>query len=181
MDWTIKTKQKKIWLQLSKQNKNMDWSIKTKQKKTWLQLSKPNKKTWLQLSKKKKTWLQLSKQNKNMDWSIKTKQKNMAPTIKTKQKHGSSYQNKTKIWLQGSVLRTSLITSEIKWQIQDDIITLIRIWLIRFFERTCCWWLVWLDWVIWWFKRGYASILETTISNVAIGWWQDSNVMTSYH
>ncbi len=83
--------------------------------------------------------------------------------------------------LLGSVLRTSLITSEIKWQIQDDIIALIRIWLIRFFERTCCWWLVWLDWVIWWFKRGYASILETTISNVAIGWWQDSNVMTSYH
>ncbi len=81
----------------------------------------------------------------------------------------------------GSVLRTSLITSEIKWKIQDDIIALIRIWLIRFFERTCCWWLVWLDWVIWWFKRGYASILETTISNVAIGWWQDSNVMTSYH
>ncbi len=65
----------------------------------------------------------------------------------------------------GSVLRTSLITSEIKWQIQDYIIALIRIWLIRFFERTCCWWLVWLDWVIWWFKRGYASILETTISN----------------
>ncbi len=84
-------------------------------------------------------------------------------------------------YYQGSVLRTSLITSEIKWQIQDDIIALIRIWLIRFFERTCCWWLVWLDWVIWWFKRGYASILETTISNVAIGWWQDSNVMTSYH
>ncbi len=81
----------------------------------------------------------------------------------------------------GSVLCTSLITSEIKWQIQDDIIALIRIWLIRFFERNCCWWLVWQDWVIWWFKRGYASILETTISNVAIGWWQDSNVMTSYH
>ncbi len=81
----------------------------------------------------------------------------------------------------GSVLRTSLITSEIKWHIQDDIIALIRIWLTRFFERTCCWWLVWYDWVIWWFERGYVSILETTISNAVIGWRQDSRVMTSYH
>jgi len=43
---------------------------------------------------------------------------------------------------QGPVLRTSLITSEIKWHIQDDIILLIMIWLIRFFEHTCCLWLV---------------------------------------
>ena len=74
------------------------------------------------------------------------------------------------------VLRTSLITSEIKRQIQDDIIVLIMIRLIGFFEHTCCLWLVSLDWVIWdhceflrWFKRGYVSIVETMISNAVIG------------
>lgn len=88
----------------------------------------------------------------------------------------------------GPVLRTSLITSEIKWHIQDDIIVLIMIRLIGFFEHTCCVWLVSLDWVIWdncafmcWLKRGYVSILETMISSAAIGWWQDGNVMTSYN
>ncbi len=32
-----------------------------------------------------------------------------------------------------------------------------------------------------WFKGGYVLIFETTISNAAIGWGQDSKVMTSYN
>jgi len=32
-----------------------------------------------------------------------------------------------------------------------------------------------------WFKRDYVLILETTISNPAIGWQQDRNIMTSYN
>ncbi len=48
--------------------------------------------------------------------------------------------SKTFLWASvlGSVLRTSLITSEIKRHIRDDMIQLLIIWLIRFFERTCC-------------------------------------------
>ncbi len=30
-------------------------------------------------------------------------------------------------------------------------------------------------------KRADVSILKTTISNAAIGWWQDSNILTSYN
>ncbi len=145
MNLAIKTKQKhglnyqnqtkKIWLQLSKQNK------------TWIDLSKPKKKTWLQLSNqqkkhgsnyqkkkkhgssyqnKQKYGLIYQNQQKNMAPTIKTKQ-NMAPAIKTKQ-----YGSRGPFFVRRSLHPRSNDRSKM-------ISTLIRIWLIRFFERTCCW------------------------------------------
>ncbi len=83
----------------------------------------------------------------------------------------------------GAVLRTSLIKSEIKWYIHDDIIanqdlanSVLRTHLLLMISM--------LNWVIWdicvfmgWVKRGYVSIIETTKQGSD---WQDSNVMT-YH
>ncbi len=90
--------------------------------------------------------------------------------------------------LDSLVLRTSLNTSEMIWEMPELLIVITDIWLIWFFKWICV-----LDTNIWIKlskitarssvpqKRADVSILETMISNAAIGWRQDGNVMTSYH